>query len=129
MFVMSPPQGALYQGDPVRLRHTGSARLFPDDDPHERKRWLATHLPSSAANVRAVRLFGTQLLSVRIDLDGWFVSRGVKIVRTAFLKIAEYKNSRSTAERPKALIPKSNPTMCHRCKTNKRRENNRGQPS
>jgi hypothetical protein len=119
----------LYQGDPVRLRHTGSARLFPDDDPHERKRWLATHLPSSAANVRAVRLFGTQLLSVRIDLDGWFVSRGVKIVRTAFLKIAEYKNSRSTAERPKALIPKSNPTMCHRCKTNKRRENNRGQPS
>ena len=30
--------------------------------------WL-THLPSSAGNARAVRLFGTQLLTVRIDLD------------------------------------------------------------
>jgi len=50
--------------------HTGTARLLPDDDPRERQRWLATHLPSSAGNARAVRLFGTQLLTVRIDLDG-----------------------------------------------------------
>jgi deazaflavin-dependent oxidoreductase (nitroreductase family) len=50
--------------------HTGTAHLLPDDDPRERQRWLATHLPSSAENARAVRLFGTQLLTVRIDLDG-----------------------------------------------------------
>ena len=50
--------------------HTGTAHLLPDDDPRERQRWLATHLPSSAGNARAVRLFGTQLLTIRIDLDG-----------------------------------------------------------
>jgi len=49
--------------------HTGTAHLLPDDDPRERQRWLANQLPSSAANARAVRLFGTQLLTVRIDLD------------------------------------------------------------
>jgi hypothetical protein len=36
----------------------------------QRQRWLANQLPSSAGNARAVRLFGTELLSVRIDLDG-----------------------------------------------------------
>jgi deazaflavin-dependent oxidoreductase (nitroreductase family) len=50
--------------------HTGSAYLLSDDDPRERQRWLASHLPSSAGNARAVRLFGTRLLTVRIDLDG-----------------------------------------------------------
>jgi deazaflavin-dependent oxidoreductase (nitroreductase family) len=50
--------------------HTGTARILSDDDPRERQRWLATHLPSSASNARVVRLFGTQLLTVRIDLDG-----------------------------------------------------------
>jgi deazaflavin-dependent oxidoreductase (nitroreductase family) len=50
--------------------HSGIAHLLSDDDPRERQRWLATHLPSSAGNARAVRLFGTQLLTVRIDLDG-----------------------------------------------------------
>src|SRR5882757_5411459 len=30
--------------------HTGTARLLPDDDPRERQRWLATHLPSGAGN-------------------------------------------------------------------------------
>src|SRR5215813_12860908 len=50
--------------------HTGTAHLLPDDDPRERQRWLANQLPSSAGNARAVRLFGTQLLSIRIDLDG-----------------------------------------------------------
>ena len=50
--------------------HTGIAHLLPDDDPRERQRWLASHLPSSAGNAGAVRLFGTQLLTVRIDLDG-----------------------------------------------------------
>ena len=50
--------------------HTGTAHLLPDDDPRERQRWLSKELPSSAGNARAVRLFGTQLLSIRIDLDG-----------------------------------------------------------
>jgi len=49
--------------------HTGTAHLLADDDPRERQRWLATNLPSSAGNARAVRLFGTQLLPIRIDLD------------------------------------------------------------
>ena len=49
--------------------HTGTAHLLPEDDPRERQRWLATQLPSSAANARVVRLFGTELLTVRIDLD------------------------------------------------------------
>src|SRR5499433_1141303 len=49
--------------------HTGTAHLLSDDDPRERQRWLASQLPSSAGNARAVRLFGTQLLSIRIDLD------------------------------------------------------------
>ena len=48
--------------------YTGTAQLLPDDDPRERQRWLANQLPSSAGNARAVRLFGTQLLSIRIDL-------------------------------------------------------------
>jgi len=50
--------------------HTGIAHLLPDDDPRERQRWLANQLPSSAGNARAVCLFGTQLLTVRIDVDG-----------------------------------------------------------
>ena len=49
--------------------HTGTAHLLSDDDPLERQRWLASQLPSSAGNARAVRLFGTQLLSIRVDLD------------------------------------------------------------
>ena len=50
--------------------HTGKAQMLPDDDPRDRQRWLARHLVSSAANSAAVRLFGTELLTVRIDLDG-----------------------------------------------------------
>jgi deazaflavin-dependent oxidoreductase (nitroreductase family) len=49
------------------LAHT--ARVLSDDDPRRRQRWLASQLPSSTGNARAVRLFGTQLLSIRIDLD------------------------------------------------------------
>lgn len=49
--------------------HTGTAHLLPDDDPRERQRWLATQLPRSTGNARAVRLLGTQLLSIRIDLN------------------------------------------------------------
>jgi deazaflavin-dependent oxidoreductase (nitroreductase family) len=49
--------------------YTGTASLLPDDDPRERQRWLAQQHPGSASNAAAVRLFGTQLLTVRIDLD------------------------------------------------------------
>ncbi len=42
--------------------HTGTAQ--------ERQRWLAGRRPSTAVNTAAVRLFGTDLLTVRIDLDG-----------------------------------------------------------
>jgi deazaflavin-dependent oxidoreductase (nitroreductase family) len=55
-----------------RLRyrwHAGTAHLLSDDDPRERQSWLASQLPSSAGNARTVRLFGTQLLTVGIDLD------------------------------------------------------------
>ena len=65
------PHVCLKLRDGLRTRwHTGTAHLLSDDDPRERQRWLATQLPSSAGNARAVRLFGTQLLTVRIDLDG-----------------------------------------------------------
>ncbi|MFI6936631.1 nitroreductase/quinone reductase family protein [Streptomyces sp. NPDC050287] len=51
----------------VRIRgrwHTGAAHLLPDDDPVARLR----RLPRS--NSTAVRVFGTNLLTVRVDLDG-----------------------------------------------------------
>jgi deazaflavin-dependent oxidoreductase (nitroreductase family) len=54
----------------LRMRwHSGTAHLLSDDDPRERQRWLAKQLPSSARNAAAVRFFGTELLTVRIDLD------------------------------------------------------------
>jgi len=58
----------LREGFKIRW-HTGTAHLLPDDDPRERQRWLASHLPSSAGNSRAVQLFGTKLLCIRIDLN------------------------------------------------------------
>ncbi|WP_433727053.1 nitroreductase/quinone reductase family protein [Nocardia sp. CA-129566] len=50
----------------VRLHgrwHTGTAHVLPDDDPRARLRTLPK------ANSAAVRLVGTDLLTVRIDLD------------------------------------------------------------
>ena len=49
--------------------HTGTAHLLPDDDPRERQRWLYRQSFGTITNAAAVRLFGTQLLTVRIDLD------------------------------------------------------------
>ena len=49
----------------VRLRgcwHDGTAHLVPDDDPHERLRSLPQF------NSFGVRTFGTNLLSIRVDL-------------------------------------------------------------
>src|SRR5262249_24577431 len=60
----------------LKLRHgllarwrAGTATLLPDADPRERQRWLAEKLPASRGNAAIVRLLGTHLLTVRIDLD------------------------------------------------------------
>ena len=50
--------------------HTGTAQLLPEDDPRVRQKLLASQMPSSFANALVVRLFGTELLTVRIDLEG-----------------------------------------------------------
>jgi len=68
--ILSNPQVRLKLRNGFRVRwHTGTANVLSDDDPRERQRWLASQLPGSAGNSRAVRIFGTQLLTVRIDLD------------------------------------------------------------
>ena len=65
------PRVRLKLRDGFRARwHTGTAHLLWDDDPRERQRWLAGQVPSTVTNAAAVRLFGTELLTVRIDLDG-----------------------------------------------------------
>jgi deazaflavin-dependent oxidoreductase (nitroreductase family) len=51
----------------VRLKgrwHEGTAHLVPDDDPHVRLRSLPKF------NSFGVRTFGTNLLTIRVDLDG-----------------------------------------------------------
>ena len=56
--------------DGLRARwYTGTAHLLSDDNPHERQRWLGNQSPGSVRNAAAVRFFGTQLLTVRVDLD------------------------------------------------------------
>ena len=68
--IASNPGVRLKLREGLRSRwHSGTAHLLPDDSPRERQRWLAGQLPSSAANAAVVRLLGTQLLTVRIDLD------------------------------------------------------------
>jgi deazaflavin-dependent oxidoreductase (nitroreductase family) len=64
------PRVRVKVGDGLRARwRSGTAQVLSDDDPRERQRWLASQLPSSAGNARAVRMFGTELLTIRIDLD------------------------------------------------------------
>jgi deazaflavin-dependent oxidoreductase (nitroreductase family) len=48
---------------------SGTATALPDDDPRERQRWLGETGPGRASNARAVRMFGSDLMTVRIDLD------------------------------------------------------------
>ena len=56
--------------DGLRARwYSGTAHVLPDDDPLERQRWLAEQVRGSWSNAAAVRFFGTELLTVRIDLD------------------------------------------------------------
>jgi deazaflavin-dependent oxidoreductase (nitroreductase family) len=55
----------------VRVRgrwRAGTAHLVHDDDPRRRQRLLARRF-STRLNAAAVRVFGTDLLTVRIDLD------------------------------------------------------------
>ena len=47
-----------------RRWRSGTAHLLPEDDPRERQRKIGSRL-----NAAAVRALGTELLSVRIDLD------------------------------------------------------------
>ena len=68
--IVDSPRIRLKLRDGLRARwYTGTAHLLSEDDPRERQHWLANQLPSSASNASAVRFFGTQLLTVRIDLD------------------------------------------------------------
>ena len=56
--------------DGLRARwYNGTAHLLADDDPRERQGWLKDRMPTSGSNAAAVRFFGTDLLTVRIDLD------------------------------------------------------------
>ena len=65
------PRVRLKLREGLRARwHSGTAQVLSDDDPRARQRWLGGQLPSTVANAAAVRLFGTELLTVRIDLDG-----------------------------------------------------------
>jgi len=68
--IATNPRVRLKLRDGLRARwYTGSAHLLSDDDPRERQRWLSAQLPSSAMNAAVVRVMGTQLLTIRIDLD------------------------------------------------------------
>jgi len=48
---------------------TGTAHLLDDDDPRARQRTLARGHPLRALNAASVRAMGTDLLTIRIDLD------------------------------------------------------------
>jgi deazaflavin-dependent oxidoreductase (nitroreductase family) len=68
--IAAHPQVRVKVREGLRMRwHTGTAHLLPDDDPRERQRWLANQRPGSSSNAAAVRFFGTDLLTVSIDLD------------------------------------------------------------
>jgi deazaflavin-dependent oxidoreductase (nitroreductase family) len=49
--------------------YTGTAHIISDDAPRARQDWLARQLRGAGSNAAAVRFFGTELLTVRIDLD------------------------------------------------------------
>lgn len=47
----------------------GTAHILPDDDPYARQRRLSRRHPLRAMNMAVVRIMGTSLLTIRIDLD------------------------------------------------------------
>ncbi len=60
---------------PLRIRvgrrwHQGTGRVVPDDDPRERLRYINSRHPITRLSTATVRLMQTDLLTVRIDLDG-----------------------------------------------------------
>ena len=68
--IESNPQVRVKLRDGLRSRwYSGKAQVLPKDDARERQRWLVATLPGASSNAAAVRLFGTQLLTVRIELD------------------------------------------------------------
>lgn len=59
----------------VRVRigrrwRAGTARLVPDDDPRERLHHIVSRRPIARLNTATVRLMQTDLLTIRIDLNG-----------------------------------------------------------
>jgi hypothetical protein len=46
----------------------GTAHILPDDDPYARQRQLSRWHPLRAMNLAVVRIMGTSLLTIRIDL-------------------------------------------------------------
>jgi deazaflavin-dependent oxidoreductase (nitroreductase family) len=68
--IESNPQVRVKLRDGLRARwYSGRAQVLPQDDARERQRWLVAKLPGAGSNAAADRLFGTQLLTVRIELD------------------------------------------------------------
>jgi deazaflavin-dependent oxidoreductase (nitroreductase family) len=56
--------------DGLRVRwRSGTGHVLPEDDPRERQRALAAGGLARRANAFVVRAMGTELLTVRIDLD------------------------------------------------------------
>jgi deazaflavin-dependent oxidoreductase (nitroreductase family) len=59
----------------VRVRvgrrwHDGTARLVPEDDPRERLRYINSRHPITRLSATTVRLLQTDLMTIRIDLNG-----------------------------------------------------------
>ena len=59
----------------IRLRvgrrwRNGAARIVPDDDPRERLRYIASRRPITRLNTATVRLMQTDLITIRVDLNG-----------------------------------------------------------
>ena len=48
---------------------TGTAHLMQDDDPRLRLSYIASQRPRSRMDAATVRLMGTELLTIRVDLD------------------------------------------------------------
>jgi len=68
--ILKNPRVRLGLGKGIMVQwHYGTAHVLREDDARARQRWLAEQLPGSSANAAAVRMFGTDLLTVRIDLD------------------------------------------------------------
>ncbi len=49
--------------------HSGTAKLMPDDDVRERQRLLSRGKPGRKLNAFVVRTMGTDLMTVRVDLE------------------------------------------------------------